>query len=121
MGKRSISKKRSSSSSPLTPAQAEILAYIRARCAGMEGSPSYREIQQHFGYRAVGTVQDHVRALKSKGLLEKYPPGPTKRRARGLMPAGLVLEGIKRVPIYGEISAGPMRESAQVELGALPI
>lgn len=55
---------------PLTKSQTEVYEYIKSCCH--EGQPpSYREIQEHLGYKAVGTVQDHVKALIKKGWLEK--------------------------------------------------
>src|SRR6188472_953517 len=71
----------------LTDPQSEILQFIKDQCLGSGHSPSYREIQEHFGYKAVVTVQDHVKALLKKGALEKATVGKG-RRARGLLPAG---------------------------------
>lgn len=100
----------------LTHSQKQVLDYIRTRCQTTGVAPSYREIQAHFGYRAVGTVQDHVRALVKKGFLE----GARNRRpARGLIPKNYILQGAKRVPIYGEIAAGAVRPTEQLEIGTL--
>jgi len=41
-------------------------------------SPSLREVQQHFGFRAVETVRAHLTALVEEGRLGKEPG-----RARG--------------------------------------
>lgn len=104
--------------SALTKGQAKVLEFIRARYQSEGIPPSYRDIQKHFGFRAVGTVQDYVRALKEKGALER--PGNRKvRRARQLMPKGSVTSGIKTIPIYGEIAAGATRESEQIPLGEI--
>jgi repressor LexA len=103
----------------LTPPQAQILHFIKERVEAEGISPSYREIQNHFGYKAVGTVQDHVKALIKKGMLEKSPLGKQKRRARGLMPAGQRWEGVKRIPVYGEVAAGSTRDTQQLELGSV--
>ena len=54
----------------LTPSQEQILAFIK-QCYERRGlPPTYREIQEHFGYKAIGTVQDHLKALRKKS------PGP---------------------------------------------
>jgi repressor LexA len=111
------SEKNSGKNPPLTPSQQQVLDYIRECCRVQGAPPSYREIQQHLGYKAVGTVQDHVRALRTKGYLEERGD----RRARGLVPAGLVVQGTKRIPIYGEIAAGGPREAPQIELGTAVI
>ncbi len=105
---------------PLTSAQAEVYKYIKQCCA--EGQPpSYREIQNHLGYKAVGTVQDHIKALVKKGWLEKNELKKTGRKARGLMPIGQRPANAKSIPIYGEIAAGSLRDNPQVELGQLPV
>jgi repressor LexA len=100
----------------LTPSQKQVLEYIRSRCQTTGVAPSYREIQAHFGYRAVGTVQDHVKALVKKGFLEN---SRNRRPARGLIPKNYVLQGAKRVPVYGEIAAGSLRLAEQLEIGTL--
>jgi repressor LexA len=100
----------------LTDPQAAILGFIRERCrAG--SSPSFREIQHHFGYKAVGTVQDHVRALVRKGHLE--PSAGPGRRARSLVPSGRRPVPARELPIFGEIAAGSARDSVQLEIGSL--
>jgi repressor LexA len=109
----------SAASPAMTDTQREILKFIRETCEATGISPSFREIQNHFGYRAVGTVQDHVRALMKKGHLEESTSD--QRRARGLIPKGFRPESTLQIPIYGEIAAGSMRESDQIELGQLTI
>ena len=103
---------------PLTESQEAVLKFIKSHSLDAGSPPSYREIQAHFGYKAIGTVQDHVKALVTKGCLEK--PDKT-RAARSLIPAGQKLEGMKRIPIYGEIAAGGPREAMQLELGSMVI
>lgn len=106
----------------LTQTQTDILEFIKTTWERLGAPPSYREIQAHFGYKAVGTVQDHVKALQKKGKLEKgalSTRGP--RKARTLLPVGLNLERTKNIPIYGEIAAGTAREAEQLELGFLNV
>ncbi len=102
----------------LTPAQREVLDFIRSTCERNGVPPSYREIAAHFGYKAIGTVQDHIKALHKKGWLEPVDKG---KRARGLVPVGYRMEGVRRIPIYGEIAAGSLRDSPQVEMGGLVV
>lgn len=103
----------------LTNSQEEILSYIKDTCTTRGAPPSYREIQEHFGFKAVGTVQGYIKALIRKGHLDDPKAEKGKRKARGLFPAGFRTQGTKRIPIYGEIAAGPLRETPQVELGSL--
>jgi repressor LexA len=107
--------------SELTTTQSEILAFIRERCVESGMAPTLREIQKHFGYKAIGTVQDHLKALLKKGFLENAGAKKDRRQARGLIPMGLRAGGTKRIPIYGEIAAGSTREADQLELGTLKI
>lgn len=61
-----------------TPIQARILRHLRkAEEAGRP--PSYRELAEAFGWKAVATVRDHLAALKAKGLVTF-----TSRQARSL-------------------------------------
>lgn len=121
---------RSTEKSPLTDLQRRVLEFIEERRRGTGVPPTYREIQEHFGYRAVGTVQDHVKALVRKGYLAPTALGD-RRGARTLLPPRGELhatpwdapkqEGVRRMPIYGEIAAGSARDAAQLELGTLVV
>ncbi len=103
----------------LTDAQKAILEFIEKATEENGAPPSYREIQEHFGYKAVGTVQDHIKALIQKGALEKA--SGENRRARGLVSLQRKVTNAKRVEIYGEIAAGSPRDSQSVSLGSLVI
>ena len=112
---------RSTEKSPLTELQRRVLDFIEARRRDTGVPPTYREIQEHFGYRAVGTVQDHVKALVRKGYLAQAALGD-RRGARTLLPPDAQApEGVRRMPIYGEIAAGSLRDSTQIELGTLVV
>ena len=112
---------RSTEKSPLTELQRRVLDFIETRRRDSGVPPTYREIQEHFGYRAVGTVQDHVKALVRKGYLAPTALGD-RRGARTLLPPDAQMPvGVRRMPIYGEIAAGPLRDTAQLELGTLVV
>ncbi len=106
---------------PLTESQEEILDFIKDTCATRGAPPSYREIQEHFEFKAVGTVQGYIKALIRKGYIEDPKAEKGKRRARGLFPTGHRVAGVKRLPIYGEIAAGALRDTPQIELGSLMV
>ena len=65
-------------SSDPTPPQRRILDHLLNRESEGGSPPTYREIAAAMGWRAAGTVRDHVRALSRKGLLVP------SRLARGL-------------------------------------
>jgi CRP/FNR family transcriptional regulator len=57
---------------PPTAIQTKILRYLRK--AEEEGrAPSYREMAESFGWKAVSTVRDHVAGLQAKGLVTSTP------------------------------------------------
>lgn len=109
---------KSSEQNVLTSPQQQVLRFIKDQYELLGVSPSYREIQHHLGYQAIGTVQDHVKALIKKGCLERASL-PAGRNARTLVPRGYKPERTARIPIFGEIAAGGTRDSAQVELGTM--
>ena len=96
----------------LTLKQLQILSFIREEVAHSGRPPTYRDIAAHCGYEAVGTVQDHIRALIQKGFLEKE--------------AG-VARGIRLthrstsvdIPILGVVPAGKPIEAIESSLGTL--
>ena len=112
---------RSTKKTQLTESQKVVFDFIKSFIRSRSVSPSYREIQSHCGYKAVGTVQDHVRALIEKGYLEKAELQGQGRVARALIPKGLMLTGVKKITVYGEIAAGGPRNSEQLELGEIVI
>ncbi|MFH1038165.1 MAG: transcriptional repressor LexA [PVC group bacterium] len=62
----------------LTEKQRAVLEFIIARREEGGAPPTLEEIREHFGWRAIGTVQDHLRALVEKEYLGR------SRSARGL-------------------------------------
>lgn len=55
----------------LTFRQREVLRFIAEQQEGKGITPTLEEIREHFGWRAIGTVQDHIRALVRKGYLKR--------------------------------------------------
>ena len=100
--------------SSLSPKQLKILAFIETELAMTGRPPTYRDIAHHFGYEAVGTVQDHIRILIKKGYLEKEPGV-----ARGLRVTHR--SHSLQIPILGTIPAGKPIESIETILGSLAI
>ncbi len=63
----------------LSASERRVLSFLRERQARGEPAPTFREIAQGLGWRAPGTVRDHVRALVAGGYLEA-----ARGRARSL-------------------------------------
>ena len=85
-------------STGLTPKQDKILSFIEKECTRFGRPPSIRDIAEHCG-TAIGTVQDHLKALIRKGFLEKDPT-----TARSLRPTHRA-EALN-IPILGSVPAG---------------
>lgn len=57
--------------SPSTPSQRRILVFLLERENARQIPATYREIAAALGWRAAGTVRDHVRVLVRKGCLTR--------------------------------------------------
>jgi len=68
--------------SPPTPPQRRILTFLLERENAGQIPPTYREIAAALGWRAAGTVRDHVHLLVRKGYLSR------SRKARSLRLTG---------------------------------
>ena len=100
-------------STSLTAKQDKILSFIERECTRFGRPPSFRDIAEHCG-TAIGTVQDHVRALIRKGYLENDPTA-----ARSLRPTHRA-ESLS-VPVLGSVPAGNPIEAIEDRRGALAI
>ena len=99
----------------------EVHAFVRRRIA--EGAPpTVREVQEHFGFRAVQSARQHLEALVADGLLAKVPG-----RARGyrLPPAGPdgrpAVTPLRLVPRLGRVQAGALSEAIEDPDGWIPV
>lgn len=83
--------------------QRKILSFIEQSRKKNGMSPSFQEIQAHFGYSSLNSVQNHVRFLRKKGLLASSmgASGSKKRSLMSLMPVPS-----SGVPLVGRIAAG---------------
>jgi repressor LexA len=105
--------------SELTRRQQQIADYIdrRQREGGL--APSFREIAAHFGFGSVGSVVNHVRALRKKGIL----PGQTgqARALRVQSPLAPLRRRVVDIPVYGAIPAGFADDRKQEARGCVSI
>jgi repressor LexA len=104
---------------PLTSTEEKILAFIREQSHIKGAPPTLREIQEYFGYRAIGTVQDHIASLERKGALTRQ-----RRRARGLQiveDTPSVTGIFTAVPVLGRIAAGLPVAAEENIMGYVPV
>lgn len=100
----------------LTDIQRKILRFIEEEGAVGGAPPTLRAICKAFGFKSIGSAQDHVRALVQKGFLEKDPG-----KARGIRLPDHHRIGAVGVPVLGTVPAGIPREAIEITLGTLPV
>jgi len=79
-------------------AQEKILQFIRDYLDRHQTTPTLREIQEHCGFSAIGTIQYHLKHLAHAGLIEVKP-----RLSRGIT----LTHRATGIPIIGRVPAGP--------------
>ena len=102
---------------PTPPGQTRphVHAFVRDRIAA-GAPPTVREVQQHFGFRAVQTARQHLETLVAEGRLAKEPG-----RARGYrLPSDLVAP-MRLVPRLGRVQAGALSEAIEDPDGWIPV
>jgi repressor LexA len=98
----------------LSPRQLAVLECIQSETSQLGRPPTYREIAKQLGDVAVGTIQDHIRALIKKGFLEKL-----EGLSRGFR---LVNQsGALQVPILGRVPAGRPIEAIEESQGSVSV
>lgn len=127
----------------LTARQQEILTFIEHHEWRNGFWPSIREIQETFGFRSTNAVMGHLRALETKGAIQRIPgqartfritrseagghprsTHPTHPTDPTHSPAGLPDDAteVVDIPIYGDIAAGyPDRVEPAGEIGRLQV
>jgi repressor LexA len=93
----------------LTPKQQQVYDFIRAFFEDHAHAPSYEEIRDGLGLRAVSTVHKHLKYLETKGFLDS-PWGNGKRvLTLTRMPGRTVA-----LPLLGAVAAGDPIEALEV-------
>ena len=102
---------------PTPPGQTrrQVHAFVRDRIAA-GAPPTVREVQEHFGFRAVQTARQHLETLVAEGRLAKEPG-----LARGYrLPSDLVAP-MRLVPRLGRVQAGALSEAIEDPDGWIPV
>lgn len=95
----------------LTPKQKSLLDHLKDYAQEFGQLPAFRDIAKHFSC-AIGTVQDHMKALEEKGFLSRLPD-----RVRSLR----LSEKALGIPVYGRVHAGLLHAAfGQVESYLMP-
>lgn len=103
----------------LTKRQRQILDLIQQRQHDAGAPPSFQEIADHFGFRSLTTVADHIRLLRQKGVLTGE-----SRRARSLRvvsPLRSLRKQVVDIPVFGSIPAGFAEDRKQEAKGCVSI
>ncbi|MES2708293.1 MAG: transcriptional repressor LexA [Verrucomicrobiota bacterium] len=86
----------------VTHRQKEVLDFIRSRADANQMPPTLREIAEHFGWSSPSAAQEHVTALRRKGMLE-----PRKRAARSLRLIGPARKRLMSIPVISDAAGNP--------------
>jgi repressor LexA len=84
----------------LTKKQKEVLDYISEYVRENGYSPTQKEIQENFGFKSLGSVQDYIKYLTNGGYLLN-----DSHSVRGLMPS-TVQQNSEEIPLLGSVAAG---------------
>lgn len=88
----------------ITKKQLDIFSFIESFIDKHHYSPSYRDIQQQFGFSSLGTVYNYIKRLEKRGIL-----AAERKSSRSLAPAEpskKKSEHETEVPLIGIIRAG---------------
>ncbi len=118
---------------PLTANEKRVMEFLELYIFENGISPSYQEIQAHFGFKSIYSVQRYLKQLEEKGYLH-IPGGNRKRAIQVLHSASAVqtrLDQIQQsaspspealnIPLLGTVAAGrPLERTAHDEFVDIP-
>ncbi len=100
----------------LTKKQKDVLDYITGYVRENGYSPTQKEIQENFGFKSLGSVQDYIKYLTAGGYLNN-----DSHSVRGLMPSA-VQQNSEEIPLLGNIAAGvPIEAIENSDLISVPV
>jgi repressor LexA len=105
--------------SKLTQRQREVLEFIGQRQRQEGVAPSFQEIADHFRFRSLTTVADHLRLLRRKGALAAAPG--RARSLRVVSPLQALRRPVADIPLFGSIPAGFPEDCQQEARGCVSI
>ena len=84
----------------LTPRQNEVLALIQRSLTETGMPPTRAEIAEQLGFKSVNAAEEHLRALKRKGVIELLPG-----TSRGIQLKDTLRDQLG-LPLVGQVAAG---------------
>ncbi|RKZ15244.1 repressor LexA [bacterium] len=109
---------------PRTPpgqTRRQVHAFVRDRLAA-GAPPTVREVQAHFGFRAVQTAQQHLETLVAEGRLVREPGLARGYRLPSAQAASLhMVPRLRMVPKLGRVQAGALSEAIEDPDGWIPV
>src|SRR5882724_6342961 len=103
----------------LTRKQQQILDFIQRWQHEQGLMPTFQEIANHFGFRSLNSVTEHVRLLRQKGVLSSTPGHA--RSFRILSPLQNLRHKILDIPLCGSIPAGYAEDRHQEAIGCVSV
>jgi repressor LexA len=101
----------------LTKKQKDVLDYITDFVREKGFSPTQKEIQEFFGFKSLGSVQDYIKYLTNGGYLNN-----DSHSVRGLTPSHMSSQGTEEIPLLGNIAAGvPIEAIENTDTIAVPM
>jgi len=117
---------------PATPpgqTRRQVHTFVCERIA--EGAPpTVREVQRHFGFKAVQSARQHLEALVQEGSLAKepglargyrLPPGEGPVGPLPVVHGMPLVPGLRMVPLLGQVQAGALTEAIEDPQGYVPV
>ncbi len=108
---------------PAGQTRREIFAFVRDRIAA-GASPTVREVQRAFGFRAVQSARQHLEALVGEGRLTKEAGTARGYRLPAGGPGGAdsgPVGAVRYIPRLGRVQAGALQEAIEDPDGWLPV
>jgi len=110
----------------MTKNEAKIFEYIKTFISEQGYSPAFSEIQDHFGYASIGSVQNYIKQLTKKGLVSQ---SPNQKRSLQITPQEDPLmnpqnwsKDVVSLPLLGSVAAGlPLEKKSFDEFIDVPL
>jgi len=108
-------------SKKLTAKQQEFLQYLINYVQDTDEWPRYEEIMDHFDFKSPNSVTQYLKALHSKGHLERDVRGLRASARKSYRLADQYQPTSEGIPVKGVISAGTLQEAIGADLGTITL